>query len=203
MKFITQSHREGDILLAQERYKDLYKEITDVISSISDNDIKSKHKRKYDNKMSLSYAINDLLKDRFIQKGWLEEAPIFQDADYDKESKWRLDFAKDSISIEVGFNHGEAIAWNLLKPVLASEMNHVKKAIQTKIGVVICATAALKVAGAFDGAVGEFEKICKYLIPLDRILTVPMVIIGLKPPETFMVIKKKVKGRNIGIITDF
>ena len=29
--------------------------------------------------------------------------------------RWRLDFAKESISLEVAFNHGEAIAWNLLK----------------------------------------------------------------------------------------
>ncbi len=203
MKFVTQSHREGDILLSQERYANLYKEITDVISSVSDQDIKNKHSDRYNKKMSLSYAINDLLKERLVKKGWSKEAPIFQEEGYIKEKKWRLDFAKDSISIEVGFNHGEAIAWNLLKPVLASEMNHIKKAIQTKIGIVICATAALKVAGAFDGAVGEFEKISRYIIPLDRILTVPMLIIGLKAPETFMVVKNKVNGRNVGEIKNF
>lgn len=127
------------------------------------------------------------------------EAPIFQEEGF-KESKWRLDFAKEKISIEVAFNHGEAIAWNLIKPVLASELNHVKKAIQTEVAILICATQSLKKAGAFDGAVGEFEKILRYLIPLDRILTVPMVVIGLQAPETFKIVKSKVSGRNVGQI---
>ena len=201
MEFVTKSHRNGDIILAEERHATIYEEIKAVIGGISDADIWKKHEEKYSKKMSLSYAINDLLKERFVAKGWLLEAPIFQGDEYAHENKWRLDFAKDSVSIEVAFNHGEAIAWNLLKPVLASEINHVKKAIQTEVGVVICATKALKQAGAFDGAVGEFEKVCRYLIPLSTVLTAPMLIIGLEPPKTFRVTKNKVNGRNIGRIS--
>jgi hypothetical protein len=199
MKFITHAHRQGDIILKEERYSAIYKEITDVISSITDQDVITKHETKYGQKMSLSYAINDLLRERFGAKGWLREAPIFQDKGY-QSNKWRLDFAKDSISIEVGFNHGEAIAWNLLKPVLASELNHIDKAIQTKVGVVICATKNLKKGGAFDGAVGEYEKILRYLIPLNNILSVPMMIIGLEAPETFGVEKFKLNNKNVGKI---
>ena len=44
-----------------------------------------------------------------------------------KEKAWRLDFAKGTISVEVAFNHGEATAWNFMKPTLASEVNHVEK----------------------------------------------------------------------------
>ena len=88
--------------------------------------------------------------------GWREESPIFQDTDYQGDT-WRLDFAKENISIEVAFNHGSVIAWNLLKPVLASELNHVQKAIQTKVGVIICATDGMKTTGGFDGAVGSYE----------------------------------------------
>jgi len=201
MQFITEPHRQGDIILAEQRYSALYQEVKDVISSISDKDIITRHQTKFDKKMSLSYAINDLLKERFVQKGWNKESPIFQDEEY-KSEKWRLDFAKDSISIEVAFNHGEAISWNLLKPVLASELNHVKKAIQTKVGIIICATSELKKAGGFDSAVGEFEKIHRYLIPLNNILSVPMVILGLKAPETFFVSKHKINGRNVGVIVE-
>lgn len=203
MKYKIQAHRYGDVILAQEGFSRLYKEIKDVISDISDLDIVQKQQEKYSNKMSLSYAINDLLKDGFTAKGWSKESPIFQQDGYMTDNKWRLDFAKDSVSIEVGFNHGEAIAWNLLKPVLASELNHVKKAIQTKVGVMICATEALKKAGGFDGAVGEFEKVCRYLIPLNNVLSVPMIIIGLEAPDSFKVTKRKVNGRNIGEIVKF
>ncbi len=69
-----------------------------------------------------------------------------------------MDFAKEDISIEVAFKHSEAIAWNLIKPVLASELNHVPKAIQTKVGVIISATKTMKKAGGFDSAVGNYEK---------------------------------------------
>ncbi len=202
MKYVIKPHRQGDIILKEETYSALYQEVLDAISSITDMDMIRKQTEKYSNKMSLSYAINDLLRERLEEKGWQKESPIFQQEGY-TGNKWRLDFAKDSISIEVGFNHGEAIAWNLLKPVLASEMNHVKKAIETKVGIVICATASLKKAGAFDSAVGEYEKICRYLAPLSNILSVPMVVIGLEAPETFKVQKKKVNGRNLGEIIRF
>lgn len=125
----------------------------------------------------------------------------------------RLDFAKTSssgkeaksgIAIEVAFNHGEAIAWNLLKPVLAAEINHVdtETDIGVGIGVYICATENLKEAGAFDGAVGEYEKVLRYLSPLFAKLTVPMVIIGLEAPESFRVEKRKnaITGKNKGQI---
>jgi len=45
--------------------------------------------------------------------------------------------------VEVAFNHGEATAWNLIKPVLASELNHVEKVIPTQAGVFITCTEAL------------------------------------------------------------
>jgi hypothetical protein len=87
-----------------------------------------------------------------------------------------------------------------LKPVLASELNHVQKAIQTEIGIVICATSALKAAGGFDNAVGEYEKFLRYLDPLQDVLTVPMVIIGLLPPKTFKIRHTKVGKSQIGSI---
>ena len=41
------------------------------------------------------------------------------------------------------FNHG-ATAWNLMKPVIASEINHVEQEFQTEIGIVIVASLNLK-----------------------------------------------------------
>src|SRR5690606_26198723 len=111
---------------------------------------------------SISKAINDLLKERFTERGWVSESGIFQDTQYTGDT-WRLDFAKQDISIEVAFNHSTVIAWNLIKPVLASELNHVQKAIQTKIGVIITATNDMKSLGGFDGAIGTYEKFLDYL----------------------------------------
>ena len=199
MRFITKSFKNGAIVLRSDEHSRLLQEIYEIIQGISEDDIKIKHESRHAGCKSLSPAINDLLKERFVASGWAAESPIFQDDDF-TDNKWRLDFAKESISVEVGFNHGEAIAWNLLKPVLASEQNHIRKAIQTEAGVLICATKDLKIAGGFDSAVGEYEKICRYLIPLDRILTVPMLIVGLKAPETFKIVHEQIGNKKIGRI---
>jgi hypothetical protein len=106
------------------------------------------------------------------------------------------------MAVEVAFNHGEAIAWNLLKPVLASEVNHIEKSdevdIGSGIGIMITASSDLKAAGGFDGAVGEYEKVLRYLKPMRNQLTVPMMVIGLKAPKTFRLetVKNPVTGRS-------
>lgn len=207
MRLQTYSYRHGETILKDEQHAKLYHEVLDTIASISDMDLRTKH-LSYEKQltktgkpkrrpMSLSVAINDLLKERLVEKGWIAESAIFQEAEYSKkgESRWRLDFAKERISIEVAFNHGEAIAWNLLKPVMASQENNVKKAIQTDAAIVIAATAELKEAGAFDDAVGEYEKMLRYLRPLNNILTAPLVIVGLKAPETFKLVKAESGGK--------
>ena len=70
------------------------------------------------------------------------------------------------------------------------------------IGIYVCATKQLKQEGAFDGAVGEFEKVKRYLEPMASKLTCPLIIVGLKELETFKVEKRKdkVTGKNTGSI---
>lgn len=191
MNYKYHSFRHAGVIFHEPEFIDQFVEITSIIDGISEIDLIDKH-NSYGavdiekTPMSLSKAINNLLKERFIVAGWTEESKIFQDPSYQGDT-WRLDFAKDDVSIEVAFNHGSVIAWNLIKPVLASELNHVNKAIQTKIGVLITATESLKRLGGFDGAIGTFEKYVEYLPPLNNVLTVPLFIIGLDAPSTFYV----------------
>jgi hypothetical protein len=91
---------------------------------------------------------------------------------------------------------------------MASELNHVEKQLDLGegVGVIICASKALKDAGGFDRVVGEYEKFIRYLKPMRNQLTVPLLLVGLDAPETFKIEKKKVKkdewGREtIGIVT--
>ncbi len=205
MDFKFKSFRHAGVILHEPKFIDQFQEVVDVITNISDKDLIDKHESYgYEDiertPKSLSQALNDIFKESFLEKGWIEESPIFQDSFY-RGDTWRLDFAKKDISIEVAFNHGSVIAWNLTKPVLASELNHVEKAIQTKIGVIITATQDLKSAGGFDGAVGTFEKFLDYLPPLRNILTAPLFIIGLEPPKTFKIDVQQYKPRKkIGVI---
>lgn len=190
MKYITYSHRNAELLFSYDpKYQALYQEVIETIQSISDDEIIAHYESLVrGSKKSLSQSINNLLKDRLAGKGWKIESPIFNDPDY-TGTKWRLDFAKEEISIEVAFNHGEAIAWNLLKPTMASELNHVEKAIQTSAGIIICATDDMKIAGNFDSAVGSYEKFLRYLTPMYNVLPSPLLLIGLCPPESFKIDK--------------
>lgn len=222
MEFFYTSHRFAEQIIQQTPELELlYKEITDSIAAMTDEELI--HEFENGDKTSaksLSYAINALLRKHLHdERGWRKEAEIFQGSEY--KNVWRLDFLKqtkilgsvddaDSLAIrqsgmavEVAFNHGEAIAWNLLKPVMASEINHIEKSptvdIGSGVGIIITASAELKAAGAFDGAVGEYEKVLRYLTPLQNQLTVPMMVIGLKAPKTFKLesVKNSVTGRSV------
>ena len=215
MRYRLFSHRHAiQILENTEEYMGLWTEIQESIDNVTEPRLVQHFRDNYEipgkAKKSISESINQILKIELVEAGWLPEAPIFRDAGFG-EGKWRLDFAKSTpapstdsrpydsgntsgISIEVGFNHSGSIAWNLIKPVIASELNHVQKAIQTSVGVVITATADLRDAGGFDGAIGTYEDYVSHLIPLRDIVSAPVLVVGLEAPETFSIRHEK-RGR--------
>lgn len=201
MEFETYPHHHADVILETPGRRPFFDELKDAIVGITDEDLIRAFRSGPPSK-SISKVINALLKHHLTELGWNPESAIFQSREYSGQ-RWRLDFAKGPISVEIAFNHGEAIAWNLLKPVLASQQNHVRKAIDTEVGIIVCATRAMKVAGNFDNAVGEFEKFKRYLIPLEQVLPTPILLIGLEAPKTFEVRGQRVGNRSIGEIHEF
>lgn len=211
MEFELFSHRHAlQILSNTEEYKPLLQDVLHAVENATEPRVIEHFKFNYElkrkSKKSISESLNQIIGKELIEAGWRPEAPIFRDADFG-EGKWRLDFAKEcelpeselrdygqkttGISVEVGFNHSGSIAWNLLKPVLASELNHVEKAIQTSVGIVVCATREMQLAGGFDNAIGVFEDYVSHLLPLRDVLTVPLLIVGIKPPKTFKIAHEK------------
>ena len=152
-----------------------------LFSGIGDDEIAQYHMINYPKAMSLSRAYNSLIKERLTDKGWMDEPRLFSDSNF-HDKAWRLDFAKGKIAVEVSFNHGEALAWNMMKLTLAAEMNHVEKEFQSKVGIIILATADLKKAGGFDGACGEWEKAVRYLKPMQSQLSSPILLLGIEAP---------------------
>ena len=190
-----------EIFSVDDDFKYLWKEVTEVLDNISDNDLIKEFNSETRKAKSISEAINKLIAKGLSERGWQEQSYIFADPEYsDNKGTWRLDFAKDNIAIEVAFNHGGNVSWNLIKPVLSSELNHVQKAIQTQAGIVIAATDEMKKAGGFDNAVGSYEKYVEYLKPLNSLLTTPMMIIGLEPPRTFKIRHETENGKTIGYV---
>lgn len=190
MEYNVYSHRFGhELFQASVDRQALWSEIDKAITSISDANIIDAFEEQQANRKvkgkSISKAINDLLKQRFIALGWNSESRLFQGEEFG--SAWALDFTKTHVSVEVGFNHGSDAAWNVLKPTLASQLNHIEKEVQTDLGVVIAATPEMKEAGGFDGAIGTTESYKKILVAMQQLVTVPIVIVGLLPPRTFRI----------------
>lgn len=206
MEFVELAHRYvNGFFQIENSAKNLYQELKMVLTSISDEDIINKFNSQNRRGKSISEAINKLIDERLVNLNWSRQSPIFKDPIYDsrKKSAWTLDFAKQEIAVEVAFNHGGNIAWNLIKPVLSSELNHVEKAIQTKIGIIITATENLIFKGGFDNAVGSFEKFAEYLKPLNDLLVTPMMIIGLKAPKSFYIQHQLNSGKKTGIVVRY
>ncbi len=200
MKYITYSHRFAEAIINHDdELCQRYSEFISAISSISDDSLiedftkrKKEHELKRTAFKSITPSINYLLKEKMSHiPGWNSEVEIFNDeTGILGNTEWRLDFAcNNTFCVEVAFNHGEAIAWNLLKPVLACELNHVKKAVQGRVGIYVCATDELKKAGNIDSTSGSFEKVIRYLPPLMNQLTIPIMVIGLKSFDTFKINK--------------
>lgn len=201
MRYVTHGHRYAEVIFTSiEPYVTLLGEVFDTLNEIDDQMVIDEFKSSKRMAKSISQSLNRLIKTGLTARGWESESFIFADERYADTSKgiWRLDFAKEPLCAEVAFNHRSDIAWNLIKPTLASELNHVDKAVQTGGGLVITATDALKDAGGFDSAVGTYEDYVRYLRPLSQMLTAPLLIVGLMPPETFRIELEDRNGRKVG-----
>ena len=130
MEFIEYSHRHADAIIASdELLKERYNQLTGTIKEMTEEELlkdfieqKEKHTKKKTAFKSMTPSINKLLKSKMLDiPGWEAEVDIFNaEEDNIINSEWRLDFACDNaFCVEVAFNNGEAITWNLLKPVLS------------------------------------------------------------------------------------
>ena len=198
MRFIEYSHRHARAIIASDsQLRERYEQFVGALRNMSDEELiadflikKAEHATRGTSFKSMTPSINGILKSRMLEiPGWQAEVDIFNDTTgVIGNTEWRLDFAcDDAFCVEVAFNHGEAIAWNLLKPVLSCELNHVEKAVQGQIGIYVCATDNMKIVANIDSASGSYEKVLRYLPPMMNQLTIPMMIIGLEPFDTFKI----------------
>jgi hypothetical protein len=229
MDFKTHQYRKGLELLENSReLGPIWEDFKAAIQEITDEEIESHFlKNGEGSKKSISPTLNHLLKVHLKERGFKAESSIFANDEFNysigttktgkvrktKLGVWRLDFSKQvevsggqgkyiGVAVEVSFNHGEAIAWNLIKPVIASELNWLEKEtdIGEGVGIIICATRELKVAGGFDPVVGDFDKILTYLDALRTQLSIPLVIVGLHAPESFHIKWEQAGNKKLGKI---
>jgi hypothetical protein len=217
LSVVSEDHNHGlDVANSNPEISLLWNELREAITSIPEYEIIERFASSKRDAKSISEVLNQAINHRLEELGWTGQSKIFKGDEYESSKTWTLDFSKSlhsstgkaaGIAVEVAFNHGEAIAWNLVKPALAAQRNHVAKQVDigVGIGVYICATKEMKDLGGFDGAVGEYEKVLKYLDPLSLLIQSPFIIVGINAPKTFHIERypkdypnKKLRGRSTG-----
>ena len=109
--------------------------------------------------------------------GWTPQPHLFEAAELEK---WKMDFRKDGIGVEVSFNHAEAIPWQFTRLNIAGESERVVEEHRIDVGVVVCAAPSLKRWARMDSAVGTFQQFRAWLREMRPILPVPLMLIGLE-----------------------
>jgi hypothetical protein len=123
-------------------------------------------------------AINRLFRERLSPSGWIEEPRLFP-ATEEALRKWKMDFIKARIGVEVSFNHAEAVPWTFTRLNIAGESDKVLAEHRIDVGVAFFATETLKRWARMDSAVGTFELAKAWLEMMRPIMPIPILVVGL------------------------
>jgi hypothetical protein len=122
-------------------------------------------------------AINKVIDELLTVRGWEPQPHLFRDPSLEK---WKMDFRKEGIGVEVSFNHAEAIPWQFTRLNIAGESERVVAGNRIDVGVVVCAAPSLKSWARMDSSVGTFDQFQAWLREMRPILPVPLMLIGLE-----------------------
>jgi Restriction endonuclease BglII len=170
----------ADILARREAWTELH----DTLASIADTDILAVHGELSDRRAGVGQrapaggqsALNELMRRRLVALGWEKEPRLF---DGEGLRKWKMDFLKEGIGVEVSFNHQEAIAWTLTRLNVAGESEAVLEEHRIDVGVAMYPSDALKRWCRMDNAVGTFDTAEAWLSVMKPILPIPILLVGL------------------------
>jgi hypothetical protein len=164
-----------------------WQDFRDAFESISRDDILAKH-RSISAKRTIApagaqTAVNAVIKEQLTNGlGWAHRPYLFQYQERNDQGKWRLDFIKEGIGVDVSFNHVEAMAWTLMRMSVAMKSRDVKPSSRLEAGVAVFPTRAFKAWGKMDGAVGVYEQAILWLKIIEPLIEVPpVVLIGIDP----------------------
>jgi hypothetical protein len=121
-------------------------------------------------------AINALFDDLLPEPAWAHQPRLFASLEL---RKWKMDFLRANVGVEVSFNHAEAIPWQFTRLNIAGESERVVESSRIHVGVVITASESLKAWSRMDSAVGTFDAFKAWLREMKPILPVPLLLVGL------------------------
>lgn len=172
-------HRFSDIILnsdyaLRQEIETIVKNL-DLIEATKRFDSANEYRKAAGRKISQGKqsTINLIFKEQFGQFGWTSEKNVFDESGFDLV----MDFWKRDIGVDVAFNHRSFLGGDLLRLQAAAEIKNI-----IKVGVYICATKELaRTISSKDGlSMVTYERAKWYLENFYSILTVPILLIGLK-----------------------
>ena len=171
-----------DFRLAEEilLHRPAWAELRGVIASITPAEILEAHEaiaRRGRSPAGGQSAINSIFRDRLEPHGWEGEPRLFDDSP--DLRRWKMDFLKDRVGVEVSFNHAEAIPWTFTRLNIAGESTTVREGHRIDAGVAMFATERLKKWARMDSAVGTFSLACAWLEIMKPIMPIPILVLGL------------------------
>jgi hypothetical protein len=123
-------------------------------------------------------ALNSVFRTRLQPLGWNPEPQLFAATEQGLR-KWKMDFIKQGIGVEVSFNHAEAIPWTFTRLNIAGESERVVENSRIDVGVAFFAMDSLKAWSKMDSAVGTFEIAQAWLTMMKPIMPIPILVVGL------------------------
>jgi hypothetical protein len=120
---------------------------------------------------------NEVLKERFVRRGWESQPPIFNELG---DPSAKMDFLKERVGVEVGFSHASFIGIDLLKFQVASYSGLDK----IDVGVYIVTTRNFQSVVKrehnkdWEGSL-TFEKVVRYLPHFKSAIQLPIYVIGI------------------------
>lgn len=123
-------------------------------------------------------SVNRYFDTALSKLGWESQPLLFGNSD-EKLERWKMDFIKNKIGVEITFNHAEAIPWIFSRLNIAGESERVQKASRVEVGIAVFASQSFKTWAKMDGAVGTFELATAWLREMKPILPIPLMVIGL------------------------
>lgn len=206
MEFVTHDFRHAQEILDS---RDAWSELLQVVRSIERDDVLRMHHAFGASGKRMpaggQTALNALFRELLAPLGWINEPRLFRATEADLR-KWKMDFLKSGIGLEVSFNHAEAIAWTFTRLNIAGESERVIDEHRIDVGVAFFATDSLKAWAKMDSAVGTFEVARVWLGIMRPIMPIPILVIGLSaddwaPTDAFRGTSKGTRGgRAVGVV---
>jgi hypothetical protein len=179
MSYQTFSFRNAEELLSS---RPMWLEFKDVLDSFTAARMAAIHENICSTRKRIpaggQIAANQFFEEELVPLKWKRQ-PFLFDSRSNSLRRWKMDFIKERLGVEITFNHAEAIPWIFSRLNIAAESSNVQESSRIDVGIAVFAGQSLKTWSKMDNAVGTFELAVAWLNEMKPILPSPIMVIGL------------------------